>query len=207
MHPKALQEMQKTIAMLFDMANDKFQCKPTITLQEACSGAWSDKPDLVLYKPDIVYIMGDIEVMIVLGKECRDQVTGSTFLDAYILPLLWDRPRPLVGQEPAGFHHPEIYTHDISEEESDLWRQALPTFIDKARKTWQHDPCCEYQTDGVSTRSIHVIDFSDEYIHCSCGEGKDLAGLPKQRECDSQRSTRAVIPLPSELPHLEHVCH
>lgn len=199
--------MQKTITMLYDIANDRFKCKPTITLQDACSGAWRDKPELVLHKPDIFYIMcgSASEFMVVLGKEYRNHTTGSACLDAYILPLLWDRPRPLIGQEPAGFHRPEIYDHYITKKEFDLWRQALPTFVDKARKTWQHEPSCKFKTDGVSARSIDVIDFEDEDTICSCGEGEDLAELPEKRKCDSQRSTRVAIPLPDQLPHLEPV--
>lgn len=205
-HLKSLQGMQNAIAMFYSITSGSFKSKPIITLQEYCSGAWRNKPEPVPHRPDIVHIMCDdydFEIMIVVGEKYRDQATRSIYLNAYILPLVWNRPRPLVGEEPFGFHRPDIYDHYISKGESDLWRQALPVFIDKARKTWQHEHSCKY----TASRSIDVIDFNDEYTICDCGEGQDLEELPEKRKCDSQQSTRALIPLPYELPHLKPVGH
>ncbi|EIW55383.1 uncharacterized protein TRAVEDRAFT_130973 [Trametes versicolor FP-101664 SS1] len=127
--------------------------------------------------------------------------------DAYVLPLF---PEFMVTLRPwfAGLVNSDITNTRTYEGESATWKQLLPAMVERCRATWTHGASCEYVAKGRIPLSTEV-NGGDPL--CSCGRGKDVAGM---QEVDVWRPfapfvTRiALSPLfaTSYMEHLARQC-
>jgi len=95
--------------------------------------------------------------------------------DAYVLPLT----RLLLAKIEKIFaklvHEGNMHNITVFEGEMQAWKQLIPALVERCRTSWKHSSNCEYKSQG----KIPLADVMEEDPLCSCGRGKDAAGMKK----------------------------
>ncbi|KAM5543898.1 hypothetical protein V8D89_002515 [Ganoderma adspersum] len=84
------------------------------------------------------------------------------------------------------------------------WKQMLPALAERCRTTWTHGVNCEY---GAQGKIPLVLGTSEGDPLCSCGRGKDVEGMMKDRVWQkfARLATRIALSPLFPVPYLEDV--
>ncbi|GAB7350551.1 hypothetical protein MBLNU459_g1132t2 [Dothideomycetes sp. NU459] len=136
---------------------------------------------------------GGVHIIIMPCNVRLDAAHGTVVMDCLILPLsndIMQALRPFL----SGLVTRGICNIKVDAEELTLWKQMLPSFVERCR-TWEHRPTCEYLVAG----RIPISTTNGEQTLCSCGAGKFPPSLsppkPKPTGFDEAKKyfTRAAI--------------
>lgn len=151
------------------------------------------------YKPAAIFGIsmpekGGILVLIFPNKFRIDLANRAVVLDCAILPIRKDII-PKLAKFLHGLRPPALVQIKVDEAELSMWKQVLPSWVERCRTDWSHGDECEYRAAG----RIPLTDQHDDaQILCSCGQGVfpvdfSLAGVPGWLSLGKKYSTRAAI--------------
>lgn len=143
---------------------------------------------------------GDCDTIIFTNAICHDRITSSILMDAYAVCLSRSRIHKMIGAFQS-LRQDEILSIIVSEKESVVWKQLMPSLVERCRQGWTHRKDCEYQAKDRIPLSIS----HGESPLCSCGEGKALEGYPTSAQYKglAQYATRIAIPPIFAVPYVE----
>ncbi|POS69961.1 MYND finger [Diaporthe helianthi] len=133
-----------------------------------------------------------INILVFPNKLRIDPVTRTVVMDAAILPLHAEIMPMILKFATEVRNIMEIY---VDEAELSMWKQVLPSWVERCRTDWDHKDGCEYRATG----KIPLTDQEDgAQFLCSCGQGIfpsdfTLADIPGWLSTASKYCTRAAI--------------
>ncbi|THY37500.1 hypothetical protein D6C98_10702, partial [Aureobasidium pullulans] len=143
---------------------------------------------------------GNSDTLILIKALHHDRDTGSVFLDAFVVCLTDSRlGNPMVAAALGSYISEPTMEIGLTAEEEILWKQALPSFVERCRYTWTHGPQCEYKTGGTVPLSVEHA----ELPICTCGDGMDICDMPAEFKVFAELATRVAIAPISALPYVE----
>jgi hypothetical protein len=118
---------------------------------------------------------------VIFVNDLRFDLHSHTMVcDAYVLPLT---PGLLVKIEKIFgklIHQGNMHNIAVFEGEMQAWKQLMPALVERCRTSWKHNSNCEYKSQG----KIPLVDTMEKDPLCSCGRGKDVAGMKKVKLWD-----------------------
>ncbi|KAI1195343.1 hypothetical protein F5X97DRAFT_308398 [Nemania serpens] len=106
----------------------------------------------------------DDRIVILVSSLRINLADRAVVLDCAIIPLHTGVPsgfRELLMRSVG-----KIARIGVSDEELQLWRRVLPTYVERCR-TWTHRPGCEYKANN----SVPLATQNDRPFLCACGNG------------------------------------
>ena len=137
---------------------------------------------------------GGINILIFPNKLRIDLATRAVVLDCAVLPLHADI-MPTLTEFLQGLLTLGVVQINVDEAELSMWKQVLPSWVERCRTDWSHGDECEYRAAG----KIPLTDQHDDtQCLCSCGQGMfpgdfTLPGVPRWLSAGKKHSTRAAI--------------
>lgn len=137
---------------------------------------------------------GGINLLIIPNKLRIDLATRTVVMDSAILPLHTEI-MPRLSRFLNAITSRGIIQVIADEIELSMWKQVLPSWVERCRTNWNHRQGCEYLATGK-------IPLTDQQYHaqflCSCGQGVfpsdfTLADVPSWLSVARQYCTRAAI--------------
>ncbi len=145
-------------------------------------------------------VQNDSDTLIFANTLRHDKDSGSICLDAHVVPLTPQRIQNLSRVLVRTLGAQQVLGIKVSEHEESLWKHVMPAFVERCRHSWKHKPSCEYITPSLACpRSV----LHGEIAICSCGEGQDVASIPREFRVFSQFATRIAITPLSAVPYVE----
>ncbi|KAJ7596033.1 hypothetical protein C8J56DRAFT_853074 [Mycena floridula] len=120
--------------------------------------------DTILFINDLAFDPGSHTIVCDAYVLC----TSEGYVDSLGLRAPFTK---LVNKSLSDLYHIGLWGGELM-----LWKHLLPAFAERCR-TWKHGPNCEYNVRG----SIPLSDKEDEIPLCSCGQGKDVEGMKKDK--------------------------
>ena len=145
---------------------------------------------------------GGIHVLIFVSCLRLDITNATVVLDVAVLPLT-NKLAPQLYSFLAALTRVGICSIKVDADELRLWREVLPTMVDRCR-TWEHRPSCEYATESRIPISVE----NGQTPLCSCGNGKlpakFITDVPNWNDV-SKYFVRAAIPPCFPAPFAEPI--
>jgi hypothetical protein len=142
----------------------------------------------------------DSDLLIFASALRHDRDTGSICLDAHVVPLIRTRIKLMTASLERLVRGGRLLTIKLANNEETLWKQIMPSLVERCRFSWEHKEACEYRTDAF-TCPVRVS--HGETPICSCGEGEDTGRLPSEYNDFRQYATRIALPTISAVPFVE----
>ncbi|KAI2620321.1 hypothetical protein GGS26DRAFT_594940 [Hypomontagnella submonticulosa] len=162
--------------------------------------------------------------MLLLPSSMRLDLSNRTIvLDAAIVPLHAGVPlsaiRKSFQSQPKSHHAPsQIQDHGVSKDELQIWKRALPAYVERCRRSWSHrGPGCAYVGAGAvpppPPPPPTSLEGQDSLSLCTCGHGQQqqfppryVKGVDWWEDDVAKHAVRAAISLPFPAPFLEDEC-
>jgi hypothetical protein len=137
---------------------------------------------------------GGNTILIFPNKLRIDLATRAVVLDCAVLPL-HEEIMPKLTKFFEAITQCGVMQIFVNEAELSMWKQVLPSWVERCRTSWNHGDECEYRAAGKTPLTDQ---HDDAQFLCSCGQGVfpgdfTLAGVPRWLSIASKYSTRAAI--------------
>jgi hypothetical protein len=143
---------------------------------------------------------GNSDTVFIASALRHDLDSGSLSLDCHVVPLTNDRRSTMSEALLDVVREEKLLGIRISPKEEVLWKNALPSLVERCRTSWDHTSKCEYGNQPF--RCPRSVAHGRSSI-CTCGEGKDTRSLPGAFSGFRRYATRVAIPTLSAIPYVE----
>jgi hypothetical protein len=143
---------------------------------------------------------GGVHILFFVSCLRLEIANHTVVLDAAVLPLT-DRLMPQISPFLEALTGMGFCTINVDDDELRLWREVLPTMVERCRQ-WEHRPLCEYKATSQVPLSIE----NGQPVLCSCGNGtlpfRFISGIPKW-DLVSKHAVRVAISPSFSVPFIE----
>ena len=143
---------------------------------------------------------GDCDILLFARALRHDYDVNSIVIDAFVVPLTESRSLKLMAPIAKMVKNKDSLNRKITEKEEEIWKKALPAFVERCRSTWAHRTTCEY---GSPPTKVPLSIAHGENPLCTCGEGRGSSLFPGKFASFAKYATRIAIPVLCAIPYVE----
>lgn len=147
---------------------------------------------------------GGIQMIFFVSSLKLDLASRTVVLDAAVLPLT-DTLREQLGPILDTLPQLSLLNVEVDDIQVQFWKLCLPSMVERARRTWEHVPDCEY----LEASRVPLSTKPGQPVLCSCGNGKlpdnFITGHLPQWGVLSKYCVRAALSPCFPAPFAEHL--